>query len=96
MKIQLLRNPAKSLGCKLSEGESGDVDDSLGRILVKANLAVSLEPPPVVPVAPVIKAVPASPVISEAKPSGITGSKLADAKSSTKSAAKSDDKPSGK
>lgn len=102
MKIQLLRNPAKSLGCKLREGETGEVEDSLGKILVKSNLAVSLEPSPDTS----MKAVPAAPAISEAKASDIAGHDFADefsdtkakstAKSSVKSAVKSGDKPSGK
>lgn len=102
MKIQLLRNPAKSLGCNLREGETGEVEDSLGKILVKSNLAVSLDPPP----APAVKAIPATPAISEAKESDIAGHDFADefsetkakstVKSSVKSAEKSGDKPSGK
>lgn len=39
MKIQLLRNPAASVGCKLSEGETGEVSDSLGSQLVQMGIA---------------------------------------------------------
>ena len=39
MKIQLLRNPAASVGCKIREGETGEVSDSLGGQLVQMGIA---------------------------------------------------------
>jgi len=34
MKITMLRNPAKSLGCKLTEGQTGDVDAETGKRMI--------------------------------------------------------------
>lgn len=39
MKIKMLRNPAARLGCELSEGETGDVDDDLAEKLIEMNIA---------------------------------------------------------
>jgi hypothetical protein len=40
MKILMLRNAAASYGCKLSEGESGDVDKELAETLIARGIAV--------------------------------------------------------
>lgn len=47
MKVRMLRNPPRSLGCDLKEGETGNVPD--GETLVKLGIAE--------PVLPEIKAV---------------------------------------
>jgi hypothetical protein len=39
MLIKLLRNPAARLGCKLHEGETGNVSESLGKQLLALGLA---------------------------------------------------------
>jgi alkyl sulfatase BDS1-like metallo-beta-lactamase superfamily hydrolase len=40
MKILMLRNAAASYGCKLSEGETGDVDKELADTLIARGIAV--------------------------------------------------------
>jgi hypothetical protein len=44
MKIVMLRNPSRSYGCELMEGETGEVDDLLAKALIDAKIA---EPAPV-------------------------------------------------
>lgn len=44
MKITMLRNPARLLGCELKEGETGVVERTLGLQLVGLRIAVSDEP----------------------------------------------------
>jgi hypothetical protein len=44
MKILMLRNPSRSYGCDLMEGETGEVEDSLANKLIDAKIA---EPAPV-------------------------------------------------
>lgn len=39
MKITMLRNAASKYGCKLNEGETGEVDDALAADLVDAKIA---------------------------------------------------------
>jgi len=39
MKITMLRSPAKSLGCKLTEGQTGDVDAETGKRMVDLGIA---------------------------------------------------------
>lgn len=39
MKIKLLRNPKSSYGCKLTEGQTGDVDEVLAKALIDAKIA---------------------------------------------------------
>lgn len=39
MKITMLRNPAKSLGCKLTEGQTGDVDAETGKRMIDLGIA---------------------------------------------------------
>jgi len=39
MKIIMLRNPAKTYGCPLMEGETGEVDDKLATALIDAKIA---------------------------------------------------------
>lgn len=62
----MLRNPAANVGCRLQEGESGEVHDNLGRTLVAAGLAKCLDQPPevivTIPDEP-IKAVPHDPPV---------------------------------
>ena len=50
MKILLLRNPSSAFECKLTEGQSGDVDAALAQRLIDAGIAVPAD----------IKAVPES------------------------------------
>lgn len=68
MKVLMLRNPAANVGCRLEEGETGDVPDNMGRVLVSAGLAKCLDPPPetiaTIP-AKSIEAVPPDPIINE-------------------------------
>lgn len=61
MKILMLRNAAASFGCKLSEGQTGDVDQSIAEILIARGIAVPGE----------IKAVPEK---TSGKPSTKTSS----------------------
>lgn len=76
MKVKMLRNAASSLGCRIPEGQTGDVDDVTGKKLVAFGLAVCLDPPLHPPkAAPVILAVPDAPAISEAKPAAIQPAK---------------------
>lgn len=42
--ITMLRNPAKSFGCPLFEGDTGPVDSALARQLVSLGLAVEAGP----------------------------------------------------
>lgn len=63
MKVSMRRNPAAAYGCQLREGDTGTVDDALGRRLVAAGIADCLDEP----AAPAVKAVPPPPPI-EAKP----------------------------
>jgi hypothetical protein len=39
MKITMLRNPAKSLGCNLTEGQTGDVDAETGKRMIDLGIA---------------------------------------------------------
>jgi hypothetical protein len=66
VKVFLKRNPADALGCRIAEGETGDVDANLGRQLVALGIADCLDPPP--EPAPVVRAVPEAPAIAEARP----------------------------
>lgn len=43
MKVLMLRNAARNLGCELSEGETGTVDPHLGARLVSIGIAVEVE-----------------------------------------------------
>lgn len=45
MKITMLRNAAKSFGCSLNEGETGEVDDTLAEELIARKLAVAVGEP---------------------------------------------------
>jgi len=65
VKVKMLRNPAASVGCRVVEGETGEVPDNLGRLLVSQGLAECLDPPP--ESAPVVRAIPNPPAIAEAK-----------------------------
>ena len=67
MKVTVLRNPGKSWDCKLTEGQTGTVDDLTGKRLVAAGVAVEIaEPKP-----QKIETVPPSPAIAEVKPPAI-------------------------
>jgi len=59
----MLRNPAKSLGCELMEGETGDVNDDLANRLISQNIAVASPEE--------IKAVAKKPPIADAKASSV-------------------------
>lgn len=61
MKVKLLRNPSDRFGCKLKEGETGEVPKDVADSLVKLGIAVEIESPSVV------KAVPEKPAIAEAE-----------------------------
>jgi len=77
VKVRMLRNPAASVGCRVAEGETGEVPDNLGRQLVSQGLAVCLDPPlkpkpelkpePKPEPVPVVRAIPEPPAIAEAK-----------------------------
>jgi hypothetical protein len=74
VKVRMLRNPAASYGCRVAEGETGEVPDNLGRQLVSQGLAECLDPPPAAEPeppppepAPVVRAIPEPPAIAEAK-----------------------------
>jgi hypothetical protein len=62
--VRILRNPAALYGCRVAEGETGEVPDNLGRLLVSQGLAECLDPPP--EPAPTVRAVPEQPAIAEA------------------------------
>ena len=64
MKVLMLRNPAASVGCPLSEGETGELAGNLGRSLVSKGLAVCLDKQPEPNPEP-IKAIPDQPAIAE-------------------------------
>lgn len=42
MLIKLLRNPASQFGCNLTEGQTGNVGESLGQQLVGLGVAVEI------------------------------------------------------
>jgi hypothetical protein len=84
MKVFIKRNPARLWGCELAEGDTGEVDDELGRILVAGGIADCLDEPPkpgTVEKATAdleayrLKAVPEQPVIAEAKPPAVKKTK---------------------
>ena len=66
----MLRNPADSLGCRIAEGETGEVDDALGCHLVSLGIAIE-QPNP----APVVRAIPDEPAIAESKEAEIAPAK---------------------
>lgn len=39
MKIKMLRNPASTYKCELTEGQAGDVSDDLAKTLIDAKIA---------------------------------------------------------
>jgi hypothetical protein len=45
VKVLMLRNPAAVVGCKLREGDTGEVPDSMGRALVSSGIAQCLDTP---------------------------------------------------
>ena len=63
MKVKLLRNPAAELGCRIQEGESGEIDDPIGHRLISLGIAIEIEQPKPVPV---VRAIPEPPAIAEA------------------------------
>jgi hypothetical protein len=73
MQIKLLRNPSVSFGCTLQEGESGEVDASLGQSLV--SLGIALELPPKVKPEAKVKGVAKAPAIAKAAKPVIAESK---------------------
>lgn len=42
MKITMLRNPAKSLGYELTEGQTADVPDGVGQSLIAIGIAIGI------------------------------------------------------
>ena len=81
MKVKMLRNAASSIGCRIPEGETGEVDSVTGKKLVAFGLAICLDEPP--KPMPVIQAVPDPPVIADPKPPTIQPAKT-EPKSSAK------------
>lgn len=63
--VTMLRNPAKSLGCSLMEGQTGPVDQGLANELVRLKIAIVIEQPkPTEQLKPkLIQAVPEAPSI---------------------------------
>lgn len=43
MKITMLRNAAAKFGCKLSEGETGEMENEVAQQLIDARIAVPAE-----------------------------------------------------
>jgi hypothetical protein len=82
MRILMLRNPAESLGCKLTEGGTGEVSTELGEQLVRLGIAVALEEnqKPTKAKEPTVKGVPPKASIAESKPSEIAGDKKTETK----------------
>ena len=76
MLIKLLRNPAARLGCKLYEGETGSVSESLGQQLVSLGLAEEATQ-----AAAVVRGVDPVPAIAAPKSAEIIGQKKKAAKS---------------
>ena len=88
MKVFIKRNPSALLGCPLCEGETGEVDGDIGKILVSRGLADCLdEPKPKAATVEkatedleayrekAIRAIPESPAIAEATPPVVASSK---------------------
>ena len=73
MKVTILRNPGESWNCELTEGQTGTVDDPLGKQLVAAGIAIEIVEPK--PKAEAIKAVPSASAIAEEKPPAIQADK---------------------
>ena len=68
MQITMLRNPSFLLGCDLTEGKTGEVNDDLAERLIGMGLAVkSAEAPKT------IKAVPPAVAIADPVPQTIAG-----------------------
>lgn len=74
MKIKVLRNLGRGLPC-YCEGETRDVEDNEGKLLVKRGLAICLDAPPVV------KAVAPKPEIADAKAPSVADKATGDLKS---------------
>lgn len=71
------------MGCRIAEGESGEIDDAIGRQLVSLGIAIELdEPKPV----PVVRAVPDEPAIAQAKAPDIAPARTAIQQHSKKTA----------
>lgn len=70
MKVLMIRNPAAKAGCKLQEGETGDVPDALGKSLVANGLAQCLDPPKAIAAIPdrPVEAVPPETAIEDSPP----------------------------
>jgi len=66
VKVTMVRSPGTAWDCKLSEGQTGTVDNLTGKRLVAAGIAVEIAEPK-----PVIEMVPPKPAIAEAKPAAI-------------------------
>ena len=82
MRILMLRNPAESLGCKLTEGGTGEVSTELGEKLVRLGIAVVLEEKqkPAKAKESTVKGVPLKGSIADSKPAEIAGDKKTDSK----------------
>lgn len=70
MLVKMLRNPARSFDCLLTEGQVGEVDESIGKHLVENQIAELIERE--------LKAVPVPPEIAQSKPVEIAGVKKVD------------------
>jgi len=77
VKVTILRSPGTAWNCKLTEGQTGTVDDPIGRKLVAAGIAVEVSQPKPDPpkqkveTAKKITTVPKEPAIAESKPASI-------------------------
>lgn len=67
MKITMLRNPARFLGCELTEGQTGDVSEQTGELMLKLGIAQPATESPVVAEAADAEAAPAPETKSETK-----------------------------
>jgi hypothetical protein len=95
VKVIIIRNPARSLGCELQEGETGEIDDDIGKVLVARGIANCLDEPEPEPKpgtvekatadleAYRVQAVPEQPAIAESAEPAIAPKKTAKAERKT-------------
>lgn len=73
MQVKMLRNPSQQvadcLGCKLTEGESGRLANSVAEKLIKLRLAEPIEEAP----EPELNAIPPEPSVAEPAAAEISG-----------------------
>jgi hypothetical protein len=66
MKVKMLINAPRQLGCKLTEGETGEVSKKLGDRLIALGIASPVSPPKP------LRAVPEPAAIAKPEPPAIT------------------------